>query len=433
MRHALADHLQTKERVLAALEERRGQNNPNYGPRMFRPSYFAGEDVVEVAETTYMAFIKENWLYGRTTYPAIGTFEDEVFETLRQLFAAPGDAGGIFTSGGTESLILSAKIAREHRRAGDRPSGRPNIVLPSTAHPALDKGAELLCLEVRRAPRSDGCVADVGWMADACDEDTILLVGSAPPYPFGQTDPIEALAELAEKRGIWLHVDACLGGMILPFLAEAGRRPPAFDFSVAGVASLLVDLHKFGYATKGISAIMLRDSGAEAHARTVFENWAAGLYATPGIAGTRSGGSVASAWAVMQYLGRSGFVERTRTILDIRDEFITGLRQIGGTVLGRPDCFHFNFVVEGVDARVLCAELASEGWLTSSTERPDSVQLMITAAHRGVAPEFCSDVRTIAGEIRSGKRTGGGAGAVYSKVVVKDRSQDAAQSDCSAR
>lgn len=432
MKQALVTEPQSRERVFEALEERRRQNNPTYGPRMFRPSYFAGEDVVEVAEKAYMAFLKENWLYGRTTYPAIGAFEDEVFETLLDLFTGPKGAGGIFTSGGTESLILSAKIAREHRRASGRPSERPNIVLPLTAHPALDKGAELLCLEVRRAPRSDGFLADVDWMAGACDDNTILLVGSAPPYPFGQTDPIEQLAELAERRGIWFHVDACLGGMILPFLAEAGRKPPAFDFSVPGVSSLSVDLHKFGYATKGISAILLRDSGAEAHARTVFENWPAGLYATPGIAGTRSGGSVASAWAVMQYLGRSGFVERTRMILDIRDEFIAGLRQIGGSVLGEPDCFHFNFVIEGVDSRVLSAELAREGWVTSSTEGPDSVQLMITAAHQGVAPVFCSDVESIAREIRSGKRTGSGAGAVYSKVVVKDRSAETAQSGSSA-
>lgn len=414
----------SSDAVLEMLRQRGRRNSPTYGPRMFRPSYFAGEDVVKVAEVAYLSFIKENWLYGRTTYPAIGEFEDEVFDTLLALFRCPRGAGGIFTSGGTESLILAAKIAREHRagQAGRSSGNRPNIVLPLTAHPALDKGAELLCLEVRRAPRSADYLADVDWMASACDEDTILIVGSAPPYPFGQTDPIEALAGIAASRGIWMHVDACLGGMILPFVEETGRKAPAYDFTVPGVSSISVDLHKFGYATKGISAIMLRDSTDEAHARTVFSGWPAGLYATPGIAGTRSGGSVASAWAVMQYLGRSGFVARTGKILDIRDAFIDGLRKIGGRLLGSPDCFHFNFVVDGVESLVLAEELAREGWVTSSTENPDSIQLMITAAHEGVAPDFCGAVDEIVRDIRSGRRTGTGTGAVYSKVVIKDRS-----------
>ena len=414
---ALGEKGQSKQQVVEKLAQLKAQNDPAYGPRMFRPSYFAGEDVVEVAEKAFAEFMKENWLYSRTSYPALGQFEDEILSTLHELFHAPAMAGGILTSGGTESLILSVKIARDFARRTGKRSEPFNIVLPHTAHPAFDKAGDMLCVEVRRAPHSDNYLADVQWMEAACDDRTVMIVGSAQPYPFGQTDPIEALSELTQSRGLWFHVDACLGGMILPFLHHVGESEPAFDFRIPGVSSISVDLHKFGYASKGISALILRDRKDQAHARTIFTKWPAGLYATPGISGTRSGGALASAWAVMRYLGHEGFVERTAKIIGIRNEFVTGLQAIGGRTLGRPDGFHFNFEIEGVDGVVLAEELAEEEWVVFCTEHPNSVQLMITAAHQGVSLEFCATVKRLSDEIRSGEREGTGKGAVYSKVL----------------
>jgi sphinganine-1-phosphate aldolase len=425
MAGTLGERGHSREQVVQTFKQLKAQNVPTYGPRMLRPSYFAGEDVVEVGELAFAEFIKENWLYGRTTYPAIGQFEDDVLSSLFALLHVPGTGGGILTSGGTESLTLSVKISRDHARAAGRGPEPYNIVLPRTGHPAFDKAADLLCMEVRRAPQSVDYVADLPWMEEACDERTVLIVGSAPPYPFGQVDPIEALSELAQRRGLRLHVDACLGGMVLPFLPDTGRAAPAFDFRVPGVASLSVDLHKYGYASKGISALLLRDRADESHAMTVFSDWPAGLYATPGISGTRSGGALASAWAVMRYLGREGFVARTATIMDIRDAFIAGLEAIGGRTLGTPDCLHFNFEIDGVDSLVLAEELTAETWVVSSTENPDSIQLMITAAHEGMAAEFCATVERLCGDIRAGRRKGTGKGAVYSKVVLKGQAEGA--------
>lgn len=424
MAGALGDRGLSKEQVAEIYSQLKAQNAPTYGPRMFRPSYFAGEDVVEVGERAFAAFSKENWLYGRTSYPALGQLEDEVLASLHRLFHTPDRAGGIFTSGGTESLLLSVKIARDHARSVGRATEPYNIVLPHTGHPAFNKAADLLCLEVRRAPGSVEYLADLAWMEAACDERTVMIVGSAPPYPFGQVDPIEALSEIAERHRAWLHVDACLGGMVLAFLGSLGEIVPPFDFRVPGVSSLSVDLHKYGYASKGISALLLRDRAAEKHARTVFTDWPAGLYATPGISGTRSGGSLASAWAVMRYLGYSGFVERTQKIMAIRNEFIAGLKAISGRTLGKPDCYHFNFQIEGIDSLLLAEALTEEGWIVSTTENPNSIQLMISAAHDGVAPEFCASVKSLADDIRSGRRKVTGKGAVYSKVVLKDQFED---------
>lgn len=417
---ALGEAGQSLPELEETLKKAKERNLAWYGPRMFRPSYFAGSDVLDVATKAFNLFASENWLYGRTSYPALGEFEDDVLDTLYDLFHAPAGAAGILTSGGTESLIEAVHVARDKARANGK-TGRLNIVIPNTAHPALDKATHLLDMEVRRAPPQETQEAELDWLKRALDQDTVLLVGSAPPYPFGEVDPIDRLAKLAKAHGVRLHVDACLGGMILPFAEMLGRQPPLFDFRIDGVSSLSVDLHKFGYSAKGISALLFRDADDATFTRTVFTDWPSGMYGTPSISGTRPGGALASAWAVMRYLGRDGFIERTRKIFEIRDEFIERLRALDASIIGRPDCYHFNFALAGLDNLLLAAELSKEGWIVSSTEKPAAVQLMITAAHAGVAQSFADVVAQIAIDIRKGKRTGGGESSVYSKVVVKQR------------
>jgi glutamate/tyrosine decarboxylase-like PLP-dependent enzyme len=417
---ALGEAGQSLPELEETLKKAKARNLAWYGPRMFRPSYFAGTDVLDVATKAFNLFASENWLYGRTSYPALGEFEDDVLDTLYDLFHAPAGAAGILTSGGTESLIEAVHIARDKARAEGK-SGRLNIVIPNTAHPALDKATHLLDMDVRRAPPQETQEAELDWLMRALDENTVLLVGSAPPYPFGEVDPIDRLAKLAKAHSVRLHVDACLGGMILPFAEMLGRQPPLFDFRIDGVSSLSVDLHKFGYSAKGISALIFREADDATFTRTVFTDWPSGMYGTPSISGTRPGGALASAWAVMRYLGRDGFMERTRKIYEIRDEFIERLRALDASIIGRPDCYHFNFALAGLDNLLLAAELSKEGWIVSSTEKPAAVQLMITAAHEGVAQSFANIVGNIAMDIRKGKRTGGSESSVYSKVVVRQR------------
>ena len=402
--------------VLDSLSARkRGtENMPWRSEKMLRPSYFAGEDVLAIAQDAFKVFMSENWLYSRTTFPALGQLEDEVLASVRAILHAPENAGGVLTSGGTESLLMAVKIPAHRARSLNPNLGRANMVLPWSSHPALEKAAQLMDLEVRRAPASDALQADVGWMESACDRNTVLLVGSAPPYPHGVVDPLEDLSRLAEGKGIWLHVDACLGGMILPFAEAAGRPAPRFDFRLPGVRSISVDLHKFGYAVKGISALALRDAADGAHGKTTFSNWPAGLYGTPGISGTRSGGALASAWAVLRYLGRRGFIERTARTLDIRDEFIAELKRGGARILGEPQCFHFAFQIEGTDPQLINEGLREAGWYVATLERPAAVQVMVNAGHGGMAKPFAEAVEATVREIRSGQRRSTGKRSVYS-------------------
>jgi len=415
-RAALEERGIPRTEVLESLNQRKhgAENMPWRSEKMLRPSYFAGEDVLAVAQDAFKLFMSENWLYSRTSFPALGQIEDEVLGSMRRLLHAPENAGGVLTSGGTESLLMAVKIPA-HRARSLRPDmGRANIVLPWSAHPALDKAADLMDIEVRRAPPTDALEADVAWMTKACDADTVLLVGSAPPYPYGVVDPLQELSRLAEGRGIWMHVDACLGGMILPFAEAAGRPAPVFDFRLPGVRSISVDLHKFGYAVKGISALTLRDAADGRHGKTSFSNWPAGLYGTPGVSGTRSGGALASAWAVMRYLGFQGYVERTAKVLDIRNDFMAELRRIGARILGEPQCFHFAFQLEGVDPLLIGEGLGEAGWYTSTLERPAAVQIMVNAGHGDMAKAFAEAVDATAREVRSGQRRSSGKRSVYS-------------------
>ena len=268
---------------------------------------------------------------------------------MLDLLHAPDGAGGSTTAGGTESILMAMKAARDWAREHRPVSGAPEVVVPKTAHAAFDKGAEWLGMKVVRMGRSEGWRADVAGMADAIGENTVMIAGSAPPYPYGETDPIEELAQLAQEHDLWMHSDGCIGGMILPFMKALGDAIPPFDFAVPGVTSMSVDMHKFGYAHKGISLCLLRDRALERYHRTTFDGWPAGTYSTPTITGTRSGGGVASAWAVMTHLGEEGYLRIHEVQRRIRERLIEGIGAIEGlAVLGHPHALHVTFYARGL-------------------------------------------------------------------------------------
>ena len=215
--------------------------------------YHAGDDVLEVARNAYVMFMTENAL-APAAFPSLAHMESEIIDAALALFQAPRDARGNVTSGGTESIFLAVKAARDWnaaRRAQRRNPGE--ILLPSTAHPAFDKAAHYLGLLPIRVATGANFRADVEAMAAKISERTLMIVGSAPSLPFGLFDPIDRLGDLAREHGLWLHVDACIGGYLTPFVRKLGHPAPAFDFSVPGVRSLSADLHKYGYAAKGAS------------------------------------------------------------------------------------------------------------------------------------------------------------------------------------
>lgn len=363
--------------------------------------FHPGEDVLEVAHEAYGAFISENGL-GPAAFPSLKQMEAEVVEMALSLQRSPDGAAGSMTSGGTESIIMAMKACRDWSRTHRPVDGKPAVVVPRTAHPAFNKGGHYLGLDVIRVPTSDGFIADPGAMAAAITPSTIMMVGSAPCFPFGVTDPIEALADVAVENRVWLHVDACVGGYIAPFVRMLGEAVTNYDFSVEGVASMSADLHKYGYAAKGASTVMYRDQEKLAAQGFHFDDWPSGHMFTPTMAGTRPGGAIAAAWAVMNYLGEEGYCQRARQILDTRLALTAGVTQLGFRVYGSPELSLMTFGNPDLDVLAIGKGLYQEGWVSSRTNEPPGIHLMISPAHRNHVAEYLGALARWTEQARAG-------------------------------
>ena len=371
--------------------------------------YHLDEALERVQQEAYLAFWTENAL-GQRAFPSLAKLEGEVVEMGLSLLNAPAGAGGTFTSGGSESIFLAMLAARE--RAG---RAAPNIVIPDTAHLTFDRAAWYLGLEVRRVPADAARRSDVSAMAAAMDRDTVALVASAPNYPFGTIDRIAELGALAQSRGTWLHVDACVGGFLNPFLEELGLALPAWDFLVPGVTSISADIHKHGMAPKGASLLLLREAALKRHHRFESSAWARGTYAAHTAQGTRPGGAVAAAWAAMNHLGRAGYRDCAARILAARRAIAAGIAAIPGleALPGEHAILVFRSSDPALPIGRLAAALDARGWLVSRQVEPDGIHLHLNPLHAEVAEEYLADLRAAAAAAREAETPEIAAGRAY--------------------
>ncbi|WP_098502659.1 pyridoxal phosphate-dependent decarboxylase family protein [Tepidiforma thermophila] len=349
--------------------------------------WYASDELEHVLREAFGMFLVENGL-GIRVFPSLARMEAEVLEAVADLLGGPG-APGIFTSGGTESIFLAVAAMREWARA-ERPGlRRPAVVAPHSAHPALDKAAHYLGLEVRRVPVGPGFRADPAAISAAVDADTIGLYASAPSYALGMVDPIAELGQLAAARGLWLHVDACVGGILGPFVRELGYPVPPFGFDVEGVTSVSADLHKSGFAAKPASTVLFRTETHREFARFTFSDWPGGTYSSLTFTGTRPGGAIAAAWAAFQFLGRKGYRDLAAASMRARAAIESGLRTIDGVrIHGEPQLFAFAWAAEGVSMGRVAAALAREGWVAARTTSPDGIHVMATPIHERFADDY---------------------------------------------
>lgn len=362
--------------------------------------HHAGDDVLAVAKQAYLMYFSENGL-GPKAFPSLAGFEAEVIAMGLELLHGPDGARGVMTTGGTESIFIAVKAARDRARGrlGDR--APLEIVLPFTAHPAFDKAAHYLGMRTVRTPlRGDFC-ADPEAMRAAIGERTAMIVGSAPAYPHGVVDPIAEIAAVAQQHELWMHVDACVGGYIAPFARMLGRPIADFDFAVAGVTSISADLHKYGYAAKGASTLFLRDAAAHAHVGYRFEGWPRGVYQTDTLVGTRAGGAIAAAWAVMNYLGRDGYLRVTERILGVREALEAGLTRLGMCVWGRPELSILAWGSPRHDIAAIGQRLSQRGWLVGYLSEPPGIHLMLNMTHEAIVDEYLADVARAIDEVEA--------------------------------
>ncbi len=321
---------------------------------------------------------------------------------------------GSVTSGGTESILMAMKVYRDRARA-EKGIKNPNIVLPVTAHPAFDKAGQYFGIEVRRTPVDEHFQARVEAMAQAMDKNTIALVGSAPGYPHGVIDPIPELAQLAWERGVGFHTDACLGGFVIPWAEALGYPVPVIDFRLPGVTSISIDTHKYGYAAKGTSVILYRHPRLRRYQYFTATDWPGGLYASPTMTGSRPGALVAIAWAVMVKIGRKGYLDAARRLLETGDRIREGIESIPGLfILGDP-LWILAFSSHEVNIYQVMDAMTQRGWNLNGLQFPPAVHIALTLPHTqaGVADRFLNDLADAVQEVRTQPATSGGMAPIY--------------------
>jgi sphinganine-1-phosphate aldolase len=397
----------TRADVMASLERSMAGDLAWDKGRTFSLVYGAGPEHLRLLQEAYSLFMATNGLGAGRIFKSLSTLEGELVSMSADLLGGP-DCPGNVTSGGSESIILGVRAAQERARAERPQITRPELVLPASAHPAFDKAAHIFGIRNVRTPITKDYVADVQAMADAVNENTIGLVASAPNYPFGTIDPVTAIAEIARRHALHLHVDACVGGFALPFLRKLGQPIPPFDFGVPEVSTISADLHKYGFAARGTSLILYRDQTLQRRVGFKLDDWSGGPYRTPTMAGSRPGGMIAAAWAVFQHYGEAGFLELNRTMLDTSQRLRRGIEAIPGFhVLGDPAMYVWGFASDAIDVMAVADAMAERRWyLGRQLTTPPSLHVVLTPIHAPVVDGFLRDLREVAESIARSGRSG---------------------------
>lgn len=392
--------------MLAELDELAREDKDFRRGRVFGLVFHATDELEHALQAAHDRYLWHNAL-NPDAFPSMRRMQADVVSIAAGLFHGDEEAAGFMTSGGTESILLAVQAARV-RALRERDIRNPNIVLPRSAHAAFDKACEYFGVQARRTQVRDDYRADLDALAAAIDDDTALVVGSAPQYPQGVIDPIPEIATLAAERAISCHVDACMGGFVLPFLERLGHALPAWDFRVPGVTSISADIHKYGYVPKGASVLIHRTKELRNDQTFVTDAWLGGVYGSSGVLGTKAGGPIAAAWASLQLLGEDGFCEQSARASRARELLVTGVSEIDGLrVLGEPELTMAAIAGDGVDVFAVHEILDRRGWHLDRQSPPDAIHATCMPVHETVMDDFIIDLRAAvgsAGSARAGNR-----------------------------
>lgn len=392
-----------------------GAQDPDYqNHRLWSLVYYLDPEHEAFMGEAYQAFSSANGL-NPTAFKSLKRFETEIIAAVAGLFHGGPDTCGVVTSGGTESCLLAVKTYRDLARK--RGITQPEMVLPTTAHVAWFKAAEYFGVRPVLLPLDQNLRADVRRLPRLLNRNTVMVLGSAPAYPHGTIDPIEAMGKLAARMRIPLHVDACVGGFILPFMEMNGRSLPPWDYRVPGVTSISADIHKYGYAAKGASTISYRNLDYLKHQMFVYTEWPGGVFASPALLGTRPGGAYAAAWAAMQHFGESGYRELAARTMEAFDAIRAGVAAMPELyVMGEPSGPLLGFGARDAAVNIFAVgdQMDAKGWGVNRLQRPDGLHAMVTAGHLAVVPQYLADLREAVDAVKANPALAqGGSAATY--------------------
>jgi len=392
----------SREEILTTLKDYTSLDPDYKEGKTWSLVYYLNEEHSRLVQEAYDLFSSTNGL-NPMVFQSLQRLEREVIGITARLLSGSDDVCGVITSGGTESCLLAVKTYRDYAR---RVKGirRPEMVIPESAHVAWEKGGEYFDVKIRHIPLDKDYKADLSATERLINRNTVMILGSAPGYPHGIIDPIEELGQIAQARGIPLHVDACVGGYLLPFVEKLGYPIPLWDYRVPGVTSISADTHKYGYAAKGTSTITYRNLEFLKHQIFVYENWPGGVFASPALLGTRPGGVYAAAWAALHSLGEAGYFALVKEIMTTTEKLIQGINRIPGLqVLGSPKASVFAYASTDrkVNIYAVADLLEEKGWQVDRLHRPQALHAMVNPGHSKVSDQFLADLEESVGYART--------------------------------
>ncbi|MBY6195747.1 pyridoxal phosphate-dependent decarboxylase family protein [Vibrio hangzhouensis] len=391
-----------KQEVLNKLDELKQQMVPVDGGRFGMYSLKGNEDIQDIVEQAALKFFSFNALFTFMNKPA-GQIEDELIEMIREIFHGSDDMRANFTTGGSESIYCAMKAMRDWARETKPHIKEPELVMPYSAHSAFSRGGKYFGIKIVRTPVANDNRVDIEATKAAINDNTIGLIGSAPCWPFGVYDRIEELSDIAIEKGLWLHVDACVGGYLAPFVKKAGYDLPKWDFTVKGVRSISADMHKYGYAPKPMSTVLYRGGDEQFHHYTVVDDWPCGTYFSHSLGGSRTFASTAGAWAVMNYLGETGYIENAKRIMTIKEKLINGLAGSADLDTAHTDLSLLIIDSATLDITKVIGGMAQRGWSLLGNSHPPAIHLTIDPISDEEVERMLNDFYEVVEEVKSGE------------------------------
>jgi sphinganine-1-phosphate aldolase len=366
--------------------------------RTFGFVYHPGEQCAKLSEEYQAAFQYESTL-NPSAFPSLRKFEKDIINMAKDLMHGARHVAGSLTTGGTESIFLALKVARDVALDTGGKEAPFEVILPTSAHPAFLKACHFLSLKAVLVPVDESGRANPQAMQDAITSRTILMVASAPCFPYGVVDPVKQLGAIAHKHHLLLHVDACMGGFMLPFMEELGYAVPRFDFRVPGVTSISLDAHKYGYAPKGTSIILYKNRELRRKQFFIHTEWSGGIFASTTFMGTKSGGPMAGCWAIMNHLGRKGYREIAKEVMETTHRIRAGIAGFESLdIIGNPDMSLLAFTSKSTSIFNIGDGLSKKGWHLDRLQFPDALHLTITRLNIGMEEAFLRDLAEVLGE-----------------------------------
>ncbi|XP_069990035.1 sphingosine-1-phosphate lyase [Penaeus vannamei] len=417
----------SEERVLEVAANTLGKGNYAWQDGKISGGAFSGsnDDLSEVLLKVYGMTALTNPLHA-DMFPGVRKMEAEIVRMSLSLFHGDEEACGCMTSGGSESILMAMKAMRDWGREV-KGVKQAEVVMSVTGHSAFDKSASLLGMKIRKVPVDPvSFEVDVSAMRKAVNRNTVMLVASAPDFPHGIIDDVEAIGALGLTCGVPVHVDCCMGGFLLPFMDAAGYPLPPFDFRVPGVVSISADTHKYGQAHKGSSVIMYRSPEFRHYQYFVTPDWPGGIYGSPTIAGSRPGGLMAVCWAALLYHGVSGYTDAARRIIRTARDLKQRLQKVPGIQLfGDPLTSIVGFRSSEVNILAVGDLMSARGWHLTFLQYPPGLHVCLTSlqATDNFAEELVKDLKEAMDVVRLNPQPPSGVGKVYGTAAsIPDKS-----------